>query len=109
MRQLCPEPVVVSKPPVSPGPGSASQVWPPWLGLSGRLILNHRPHGRETVESGTGGWAGNPRQCYQWQHPQLDQLAEYQDLQARPQQDPQRSRPAQLLSLEPLASDAILA
>jgi hypothetical protein len=26
MRQLCPEPVSASKPPMSPGPGSASQV-----------------------------------------------------------------------------------
>jgi hypothetical protein len=37
-----------------------------------------------TEESGTEGWAGNPRQCCQWQHPQLDQLAVYQDLQAQP-------------------------
>jgi hypothetical protein len=106
--QLSPMPVAASVSPVAPRLGSTSQEWPPWLDLSERLSQSHRPRDREAEESDTGGWACSLHLYYQWPHPRLDQPAEHLSLQALPRQDPQRSCPAQRLSLVPLASVAIL-
>jgi hypothetical protein len=89
MQLRCPEPIFVTESPASPEPGSASQVYPSWLGLSGRLNQNHRPHGHEDEENGTGKVAGSRHQCYRWRHPHLDQLAEHPSWQDLPLQVPQ--------------------
>jgi hypothetical protein len=70
-----------------------------------RLNQNHRPHGRESEESGTEGVVDTHHQCYQWRHPRLDQLAKHLSQQALPLQDPQQSGPAQLQSQVPLLSN----
>jgi hypothetical protein len=54
-----------------------------------RLNQNHRPHGRDSEESGTEGVVDSHHQCYQWRHPRLDQLAKHLSQQALPLQDPQ--------------------
>jgi hypothetical protein len=71
-----------------------------------RLNQNHRPHGRESEESGTEEVVDSHHQCCQWHRPRLDQLAEHLSRQALPLQVPQQSGPAQLQSQVPLLSDA---
>jgi hypothetical protein len=67
---------------------------------------NHRPHGRESEDSGTEEVADNHHQYYQWRRSHLDQLAEHLSQQALPLQGPQQSGPTQLQSQVPLLSDA---
>jgi hypothetical protein len=63
-----------------------------------KLNRNHRPHGRESEESGTKEVADNQHQCYQWRRPRLDQLAKHLSRQALPLQGPQQFGPTQLQS-----------